>query len=107
MSSALFQVLSGEIKGKALAKVNQQAFEEYNDTALLACPYCARCSKCTVHCTVLYSSCNYLLCGFIGGGGGHQENIHWNKSFLGISVFLKWVSVINKLLWLSKGRGYE
>ena len=42
MSSGLFQVLSGEIKGKALAKVNQQAFEEYNDTALLACPYCAR-----------------------------------------------------------------
>ncbi len=36
------QVLSGEIKGKALAKVNQQAFEEYNDSALVPCPYCAR-----------------------------------------------------------------
>jgi hypothetical protein len=34
--------LSGEIKGKALAKVNQQAFEEYNDSALVACPYCTR-----------------------------------------------------------------
>jgi len=38
----LLQVLSGEIKGKALAKVNQQAFEEYNDSALVPCPYCAR-----------------------------------------------------------------
>lgn len=36
------KVLSGEIKGKALAKVNQQAFEEYNDSALVPCPYCAR-----------------------------------------------------------------
>ena len=39
----LSQVLSGEIKGKAaLAKVNQQAFEEYNDSALLPCPFCSR-----------------------------------------------------------------
>lgn len=36
------KILSGEIKGKNLTKVNQKAFEEFNDTALLPCENCQR-----------------------------------------------------------------
>jgi len=36
------KVLSGEIKGKALQKMNNKAFEDYNDTALMPCEHCGR-----------------------------------------------------------------
>ena len=35
-------MVKGELKGKALAKVNQQAAEEFNDAALEACQHCGR-----------------------------------------------------------------
>jgi len=36
------KVVSGELKGKDLAKMNQKAFDDYNDTALEACQFCGR-----------------------------------------------------------------
>ena len=36
------KVLKGEIKGKDLAKINQKASEEHNDSALESCQFCAR-----------------------------------------------------------------
>ena len=36
------KVLKGEIKGKDLAKINQKASEEHNDSALESCKFCAR-----------------------------------------------------------------
>jgi len=36
------KVVSGEIKGKDLAKMNQKAFDDYNETALESCQYCER-----------------------------------------------------------------
>jgi hypothetical protein len=36
------KVVSGEIKGKDLAKMNQKAFDDYNDTALESCQFCGR-----------------------------------------------------------------
>ena len=35
-------MVKGELKGKALAKVNQQAAVEFNEAALEACAYCGR-----------------------------------------------------------------
>ena len=37
-----FKVISGEIKGKELVKMNQKAFDDYNETALESCPWCGR-----------------------------------------------------------------
>jgi len=34
------KILSGEIKGKTLKKANQQAFDEFNESALVACQNC-------------------------------------------------------------------
>jgi len=39
------KVLKGEIKGKDLAKINQKASEEHNDSALETCQFCARTFK--------------------------------------------------------------
>lgn len=36
------KVVKGELKGKALAKVNQQAADEFNEAALEACTFCGR-----------------------------------------------------------------
>ena len=36
------KVISGEIKGKELVKMNQKAFEDYNETSLLSCQWCGR-----------------------------------------------------------------
>jgi len=36
------KVVKGEVKGKALAKINQQAADEFNEAALEACVFCAR-----------------------------------------------------------------
>jgi len=36
------KVIKGEVKGKALAKFNQKAFDEHNETALESCPNCGR-----------------------------------------------------------------
>ena len=36
------KVVSGEIKGKDLVKMNQKAFEDYNDSALESCQFCGR-----------------------------------------------------------------
>ena len=36
------QVISGEIKGKELIKMNQKAFDDYNETALESCQWCGR-----------------------------------------------------------------
>jgi len=36
------KVISGEIKGKELVKMNQKAFDDYNETALESCPWCGR-----------------------------------------------------------------
>ena len=36
------KVVKGEIKGAALAKINQAAAEEFNDAALEACQWCGR-----------------------------------------------------------------
>jgi len=36
------KVVSGEIKGKDLVKMNQKAFDDYNDTALESCQFCGR-----------------------------------------------------------------
>ena len=38
----LLQVVKGEVKGKALAKINQQAADEFNDAALEPCAFCGR-----------------------------------------------------------------
>lgn len=35
-------MVKGELKGKALAKVNQQAADEFNEAALEACTFCGR-----------------------------------------------------------------
>ena len=37
-----FQVVKGEVKGKALAKINQQAADEFNEAALEPCAFCGR-----------------------------------------------------------------
>ena len=36
------KVISGEIKGKELIKMNQKAFDDYNETSLLSCKWCGR-----------------------------------------------------------------
>ena len=36
------KVISGEIKGKELIKMNQKAFDDYNECALEACNWCGR-----------------------------------------------------------------
>ena len=36
------KILSGEIKGKELVKLNQQAFDDYNTSALETCTNCGR-----------------------------------------------------------------
>lgn len=36
------KILSGEIKGKELIKLNQQAFDDYNTSALESCSNCGR-----------------------------------------------------------------
>ena len=36
------KVVSGEIKGKDLVKMNQKAFDDYNETALESCQFCGR-----------------------------------------------------------------
>ena len=36
------KVVSGEIKGKELVKLNQQAFDDYNTSALETCTNCGR-----------------------------------------------------------------
>ena len=36
------KVISGEMRGKDLVKMNQKAFDDYNDTALMSCPWCSR-----------------------------------------------------------------
>ena len=36
------KVISGEIKGKELIKMNQKAFDDYNECALEACQWCGR-----------------------------------------------------------------
>ena len=36
------KVISGEIKGKELIKMNQKAFDDYNECALEACKWCGR-----------------------------------------------------------------
>eukprot|EP00092_Neocalanus_flemingeri_P014407 GFUD01015541.1.p1 GENE.GFUD01015541.1~~GFUD01015541.1.p1 ORF type:complete len:313 (+),score=98.07 GFUD01015541.1:52-990(+) len=36
------KVVSGEIKGKDLVKMNQKAFEDYNESALESCQFCGR-----------------------------------------------------------------
>jgi len=36
------KVVKGEVKGKALAKINQQAADEFNEAALEACAFCGR-----------------------------------------------------------------
>ena len=36
------KVISGEIKGKDLIKMNQKAFDDYNETALESCKWCGR-----------------------------------------------------------------
>ena len=36
------KILSGEIKGKELMKLNQQAFDDYNTSALESCSNCGR-----------------------------------------------------------------
>ena len=41
-SHQFYQVISGEIKGKELVKMNQKAFDDYNETALESCPWCGR-----------------------------------------------------------------
>ena len=38
----IVQVVKGEVKGKALAKINQQAADEFNEAALEACAFCGR-----------------------------------------------------------------
>ena len=30
------------MRGKDLVKMNQKAFDDYNDTALMSCPWCSR-----------------------------------------------------------------
>ena len=36
------KIISGEIKGKELIKMNQQAFDDYNTSVLEACTNCGR-----------------------------------------------------------------
>ena len=36
------KILSGEIKGKELVKLNQQAFDDYNTSVLESCSNCRR-----------------------------------------------------------------
>lgn len=36
------KVISGEIKGKDLIKMNQKAFDDYNETSLQSCQWCGR-----------------------------------------------------------------
>ena len=36
------KIISGEIKGKELIKMNQQAFDDYNSSVLEACTNCGR-----------------------------------------------------------------
>ena len=36
------KVISGEIKGKDLMKMNQKAFDDYNECSLESCQFCER-----------------------------------------------------------------
>ena len=36
------KVVKGEVKGKDLAKINQKAFDEHNESALESCQFCGR-----------------------------------------------------------------
>ena len=36
------KVVKGEFKGKDLAKINQKAFDEHNESALESCQFCGR-----------------------------------------------------------------